>query len=60
MTVKANGVTGLAPFNVKQAAGGAFKGISRSFPVTVKDGTLRLDFAGQGGKAVVAAIVISK
>lgn len=60
MSVKANGATGLAPFNVKQAAGGPLKGISRSFPVTVKDGTLRLDFAGQGGKAVVAAIEVSK
>lgn len=60
MTVKANGATALAPFNVKQAAGGALKGISRSFPVTVKDGMLRLDFAGQGGQAVVAAIEVTK
>lgn len=60
MAVKANGATGLAPFNVKQAAGGPLKGIARSFPVTVKDGMLRLDFAGEGGKAVVAAIEVTK
>jgi beta-galactosidase len=60
MTVKANGTVALAPLNVKRAAGGELKGISRSFPVTVKDGMLRLDFAGQGGRAVVAAIEVTK
>ncbi|MBW8753364.1 MAG: beta-galactosidase [Sphingomonadales bacterium] len=60
MTVRANGKVALAPFNVKQAAGGTLKGIARSFPVTIKDGVLRLDFAGSGGKAVVAAIEVSK
>ena len=60
MTVKANGRIALPAFNVKQAAGGALRGISRSFPVTVKDSVLKLDFVGSGGKAVVAAIEITK
>jgi beta-galactosidase len=60
MTVKANGVTAVKALNVKEAAGGALKGIARSFPVTVKDGTLRLDFVGKGGRAVVAAIEVTK
>jgi beta-galactosidase len=60
MTVTANGKLALRPLDVKQAAGGSLKGIVRSFPVRVHDGTLRLDFAGIGGKAVVAAIEVSK
>lgn len=60
MSVKANGATALPGFSVKQAAGGALKGLSRSFAVEVKDGTLRLDFAASGGKAVVAAIEVTK
>jgi beta-galactosidase len=60
MTVKANGAVALPPLNVKQAAGGALKGLSRSFPVRVTNGVLRLDFSGAGGKAVVAAIEVSR
>lgn len=60
MSVKANGAIAVKPFDVKQAAGGALKGMSRSFAVTVKDGVLRLDFAGQGGRAVVAAIEVTR
>jgi beta-galactosidase len=60
MTVTANGKVMVKPLDVKQVAGGALKGIARSFPVRVKDGVLRLDFAGAGGKAVVAAIEVSK
>ncbi|WP_254514625.1 glycoside hydrolase family 2 TIM barrel-domain containing protein [Novosphingobium sp. G106] len=60
MTVTANGAVAVKALNVKEAAGGALKGISRSFPVRVKDGVLRLDFAGQGGRAVVAAIEVTK
>lgn len=58
MTVKANGKVTIAPFNVRDAAGGALKGISRSFTVVVKDGPLRLDFSATGGQAVVAAIEV--
>ena len=59
MTITANGKPALAAFDVRQAAGGGFKGISRSFAVKVVDGMLHLDFAGIGGKAVVAAIEIT-
>lgn len=60
MSVMANGKPALAPFSVKQAAGGALRGVAKTFPVTVKGGVLKLDFAGQGGKAVVAAIEVSR
>lgn len=60
MSVKANGTLALPPFNVKQAAGGALRGLERSFRVKVRDGMLRLDFAATGGKAVVAAIEVVK
>lgn len=60
MSVVANSEIAIAPFNVFAAAGGALKGIARSFPVVVKGGLLNLDFAGQNGKAVVAAIEITK
>ena len=60
MSVSANGKVAIPPFNVAQAAGGSLKGLARSFPVTVKYGVLKLDFAATGGKAVVAAIEIAK
>ena len=60
MTVTANGKVAVSLLNVKQAAGGALKGIARSFSVTVRDGMLRLDCTGSGGKAVVAAIEVTK
>jgi beta-galactosidase len=60
MTVSANGKTLLPAFSVKQLAGGPLKGLARSFPVKVTDGTLRLDFAGTGGRAVVAAITVDR
>lgn len=56
----ANGQVAINALDVRQAAGGGFKGLSRSFPVTVSDGVLRLDFAGTGGKAAIAAIEITK
>lgn len=59
MTVKANGRVVLSPFNVMEVAGGPLKGIARSFKARVKDGMLRLEFSGTGGKAVVAAIEVS-
>ncbi len=60
MSVAANGKVALPAFNVSRAAGGPLRGLSRTFPVTVKGGVLRLDFAGQGGKAVVAAIEVAR
>ena len=63
MAVSANGKQVIAPFSVMQAAGGALKGITRSFPAIVRNGVLTLDFTGQSaagekGRAVVAAIEI--
>jgi beta-galactosidase len=60
MTIHAQGKRAVAPFNIAQAAGGALKGVTRSFPANVKDGVLKLDFAGAGGKAVVAAIEVTR
>lgn len=59
MTVTANGKPGFAPFAIGKEAGGALKGLAKSFPVSVKGGVLKLDFSGQGGKAVVAAIEVT-
>ncbi|MFM5905985.1 MAG: glycoside hydrolase family 2 TIM barrel-domain containing protein [Novosphingobium sp.] len=59
MSVAANGKPGLAPFAIGKEAGGALKALAKSFPVSVKGGLLKLDFAGQGAKAVVAAIEVS-
>jgi beta-galactosidase len=56
MSVTAQGRQVVAPVNIAGRAGGPLRGIALSFPVTVRDGLLRLDFAGQGGTAVVAAI----
>jgi beta-galactosidase len=60
MGVSANGKTALAPFNVAKAAGGPLKGLSRTFPVSVKGGILKLSFSATSGKAVVAAIEITR
>jgi beta-galactosidase len=60
MSVSANGKVALLPFNVATAAGGSLRGIAKSFPVTVKGGVLKLNFSATAGKAVVAAIEVSK
>jgi beta-galactosidase len=60
MTVIANGRVALPAFSVKQAAGGPLKGLARSFPVMVRDGMLNLDVAATGGKAVGAAVEVTK
>ena len=60
MSVVANGKAALPPFSVRAAAGGSLIGVARSFPVSVKGGKLQLDFAATGGKAVVAAIEVTK
>ena len=60
MTVSANGAVVVPAFNIAQSAGGALKAKALSFPVEVHGGTLKLDFAGAGGKAVVAAIILNK
>ena len=60
MAVRAQGRLVVPAFNVARAAGGALKGVMRTFPVKVRDGELKLDFAGTGGKAVVAAIEVAR
>ncbi|MCB2076849.1 MAG: beta-galactosidase [Novosphingobium sp.] len=61
MSVSANGRVAIAPLDVGKSAGGIRKGLVRSFPVLVKGGVLKLEFAGvDGGTAAVAAIEISK
>jgi beta-galactosidase len=61
MSVSANGKVVVSAFNVLKAAGGPLRGITRSFPVAVKGGILKLDFASQtDGKVVVAAIEIGR
>jgi beta-galactosidase len=60
MSILANGKVAVPAFNVGDAAGGSLKGINKSFPVTVTDGILKLDFSATGGKAVVAAIEVTK
>ena len=60
MSVRADSKIALPAFNVAAAAGGALKGVARSFPVSVRGGVLKLDFSATGGKAVVAAIEVSK
>jgi beta-galactosidase len=59
MAVSANGKPAFPAFNVLSAAGGSLKGLSRSFPVTVTGGVLKLDFSAAGGKVAVAAIEIT-
>lgn len=60
MSVTANGKLAVPPFNIIDAAGGVLKGVSRSFRTRVKNGVLKLDFAGQGGQAIVSAIEVTK
>ncbi len=60
LRILAQGKQALAPFNVAKAAGGPLKGLARSFPVTVRGGELRLEFSASGGKAVVAAIEVTR
>jgi hypothetical protein len=44
MNVLINGTSVLSRFNISTAAGGPFKGYSQSFPVTVTNRTIRIDF----------------
>ncbi len=60
MSVSVGGKVVVPAFNVLKAAGGPLKGHAKSFAVTVKGGILKLDFAGQTGKVVVAAIEVAK
>ena len=58
--VAANGVTQIANLDVRSAAGASRTAIVRSFPVTVSNGTLTLNFTGVVGKAIVSNIAVVK
>lgn len=60
MSISVNGKLAVPAFSIRDAAGGTLKGVQKSFAVVVTNGLLKLDFSGQGGKAVVAAIEISR
>ena len=57
--VSANGKPGATRFNPAKVAGGALKATTLSFPATVSDGHLKLDFIAQGGPALVAGLSVT-
>jgi fibronectin type 3 domain-containing protein len=57
--VKLNGTTVLDHFDIWSQAGGIDKAISRTFPVTVTDGTVSIDFIREVENAKVSAISIT-
>jgi beta-galactosidase len=59
LTVRANGKVALAGFNVRKEAGAPLREVVRSFPVTITDGRLKLDFSSVSGNAALAGIEIS-
>jgi len=59
-SVDANGVTVLPDLDVLAAAGAYRTVITRTFPVTVTGGRLKLDFKPSVGEAVVSNISITK
>jgi beta-galactosidase len=58
--VSVNGATQLSNLDVFQAAGARNTAIARSFPVTVSNGELLLEFKGSNGKAIVSNIAVVK
>lgn len=58
--VAANGRTVLSAVAPGKLGGGALIAVTQSFAVKVTGGTLRLDFRPVGGKAILAAIDLSK
>lgn len=59
-SVDANGVNQIANLDVFAAAGAKNTAIARSFAVTVSNGSLKLDFKGVTGKAIVSNIAVVK
>ncbi len=59
LTVTANGQVAISGINLLKEAGAPLKEVVRSFPVTVTDGRLKLDFASVSGNAALAAIEIA-
>lgn len=60
LTVKANGQAVIQGLNILKEAGAPLKELVRSFPVTVADGRLTLDFSSVSGNAALAGIEISR
>ena len=58
--VDANGVNQIANLDIFSAAGANKTAIARSFNVTVSNGSLKLDFTGVTGKAIVSNISVVK
>ena len=54
--VEAEGTVVLDNFDIFAAAGGQFRAVTRSFPVTVSDGRLDLDFLSVVDHALISAI----
>lgn len=59
-SVAANGVTQITNLDVFSAAGAKNTAIVRSFPVTISNGSLTLNFTGVVGKAIVSNIAVVK
>lgn len=57
--VIANGETVVDDFDVLKEAGAPHQGVSRSFPVNVSDGLIRLQFTPSAGEAIVSTIRIT-
>lgn len=60
LAVKANGQSVIHDLNILREAGAPLKELVRSFPVTVVDGRLVLEFASVSGNAALAGIEISR
>ncbi len=59
-SVAANGQTAISNLDVLAAAGAYRTAITRTFPVTVSGGKLKLDFAASKGEAMVSNLTIVK
>lgn len=59
-SVVANGANAITNLDVFSAAGAKNTAIARSFPVTVSNGMLTLNFTGVVGKAIVSNIAVVK
>ena len=60
LSVSASGTQVIQQLDVLAAAGGPLRELVQQFPVTVRDGLLRLDFKTKGGKSAVAAIELER
>jgi beta-galactosidase len=58
--ITANGAVVRKDYDIAAVAGGPLKPVQESFPVTVTDGRLKLDFHPSKGKALVSGLDISR